>query len=117
MLVLVKYVIVISSLFYFSYKLLLSVVKRDKFELKLINAPKLIPFFGNIHLFMSLKNVYNNFWSLILKYSTPLRVKCLTYEAFIIDAPADIRQLLSTQKAELYKVINYNNGLFSIDGV
>lgn len=80
-----------------------------------INAPELIPFLGNIHLIISTQ-IYHKVWSVFLKYSSPLRIKCLTYESVFIDSPEDIRKILAANKSDIYEVVPYNNGLFSIKG-
>lgn len=108
----VQFIIAIIIIFPLYYLIKSFKLKSNK---RPINAPEIIPFLGNIHLITS-KQIYNKVSSMCLKYSTPIRIKCLTYETVFIDSPDDIRKIETASKSILYEVVPYNNGLFSMKG-
>lgn len=95
------------------YSLIISF--RLKSNKRPINAPQLIPFIGNIHLVASSHIFYKGLY-ILQKYSSPIRIKCLTYETIIIDTPDDIRKIELANKSDLYEAMPFNNGLVSIKG-
>lgn len=81
-----------------------------------IKSPELYPIVGNVHLVLG-RELIEKVSSTLRKYSTPLRIKCGNLEVTIVDNPKDIEKLMTAVKSELYEVIPFNNGLFSIKGM